>query len=295
MLQVVDPKDYPQIKRLADGLADQTMAQAVLDGTRPGIVVANDKEIPTAVFIAAPEGGFAWTYLAGCPDDPAFQRDLNRWLFDEKGLGRDVVFTFLVYSDASWVGSLEEVLAPRVAIPDRRLYYACTQTPKSWRGDVAAGYIIRPVDQELLDSDIEMPEKMTQWFDHNFGSHQAFLERGFGAVAMHSERIVGWCLADSIAASQSDIGPEVDEAHRQKGLAYGMTCLTLEQGFARGLERIGWHCHVINIQSVKTAEKAGFKFQYEYPAYAVHFDVEKHTELAQMIGDEIVGRRRTLH
>ena len=296
MIRQVPQDDMEKVKPLAAGVDDQIMAQAVLDGTRPGVVLSNDEKAPSSVFIAAPEGSFAWTYLCGRANDNAFNDALHHWLFDEEGLGGKVVFSFLVCDDASWKSALKEILAPRVSIPDRRLFYSCAHAPRAWREEIPEGYSILPVNEDLLQSAIEIPEKVEQWFDHNFGSRYAFLQRGFGAVAVHDNRIVGWCLADSVASNRADIGPETEEAHQRKGLAAATTCLTLEQGFDRGLEKIGWHCHVINEPSIKTANSAGFKLNYEYPAYAVHFDVEKHVELASMIGDEIVGQaREALH
>ncbi|MFC2095449.1 GNAT family N-acetyltransferase [Candidatus Bipolaricaulota bacterium] len=290
MHQLRAREELEEARRLASGLRDQSMAMAVLGRTRPGTVLVNDRHNPSSLFIGAPEGSIVWTYLAGRPDDSGFLHDLNSWLFGEEGIGRDISFSFLVCDDISWESSLAEILAPRAVIPDRRLYYICTQAPESWRETIPDGYSIRPIDRELLDSSLDIPESIAQWFNHNFGSKRGFLEHGFGAVAIHDGRIVGRCLADSVDGDRADIGPEIDEAHRQKGLAYCTTCLTLEQGFARGLKKIGWHCLVINTPSVRTADKAGFQLQYEYPAYVVQFDPEKHKNLADMIGDEIIGQ-----
>jgi RimJ/RimL family protein N-acetyltransferase len=290
MFEVLTPADYAQVKPLVSGLQDQTMALAVLDGTRPGNVLANDKRNPSTIFIAAPEGAFVWTYLAGHTDDSVFQQDLNGWLFDDRALGQDVAFSFLVCDSQSWEPALAAILRPRVVIPDRRLLYTCTQRPESWHGTIPAGYSIQSIDQDLLNSGIEIPEKVSQWLDSNFGSRAAFLDHGLGAVAIHDNQIIAWCLADSVVRQRTDIGVETDEAHQRRGLAYCTTCRTLEQAFDRGLKQIGWHCHLVNVPSVKTAEKAGFQCSYEYPAYAVHFDVEKHSKLADIIGDEIVGQ-----
>ena len=290
MIQLLESADYARVKRLVSELQDQSMALAVLDGTRPGIVLANSKVDPAAVFIAALEGSFAWTYLAGCTDDSTFNQDLNRWLFDEHSLGSDVAFSFLVCDNASWALALAAILRPRAVIPDRRLLYTCIQRPEPWHSAIPAGYSISSLDQDLFDSDVEIPEKVSQWFDHNFGSRAAFLSRGFGAAAVHDDQVVAWSFADSVVGDRADIGVETDEAHQRKGLAYCTTCLTLEQAFDRGLRQIGWHCHLINVPSVKTAEKAGFQLQREYPAYAVHFDVEKHAGLANVIGGEIIGQ-----
>ncbi|MFC2105502.1 GNAT family N-acetyltransferase [Candidatus Bipolaricaulota bacterium] len=288
MLQILTRKDYVRVKPLASGLRDQSMALAVLEGTRPGIALVNDKVAPSALFIAASEGSFTWTYLAGDSSDRTFQLDLNQWLFDDHWLGSDITFSFLVYDDASWEPALATILHPRAVIPDRRLLLACTERPESWRSAIPDGYSIRSIDQDLLNSGVQIPEKVSQWLDHNFGSRAAFLDRGFGAAAVCDDQVVAWCLADSVVGDRADIGVETDEAHQRKGLAYCTTCMTLEQAFDRGLRQIGWHCHFINIPSVKTAEKVGFSLQREYRAYAVHFDVEEHANIANVIGVEFI-------
>jgi len=129
---------------------------------------------------------------------------------------------------------------------------------------------------------------VSQWFDHNFGLCSQFLSHGFGTIAIHSDQVVAWSLADSVVGDSADIGVETDEAHRRKGLGYCSVSLTLEQAFARGIRQIGWHYHLINVPSVKTAEAAGFQLQREYPAYAVHVDVERHAELANIVGAEFI-------
>lgn len=290
MLQMLTLADYTRVKPLASGLRDQSMALAVLEGTRPGIVLANDDVNPSALFIAAPEGGFVWTYLAGDPSDAAFRQDLHRWWFEDHGLGRDAAFSFLVCSDSTWEPALAAILRPRAVIPDRRLLYTCIERPKSWRSAIPVGYSIRSIDHDLLNSDLKIPEKVSQWIDHNFGSRASFLDHGFGAVAVHNRQVIAWCLADSVVGDRSDIGVETDVAHQQKGLAYCTTCMTLEQAFDRGFKQIGWHCHLVNAPSVKTAEKVGFILQREYRAYAVHFDVEEHVNIANVIGVEFVSQ-----
>jgi len=290
MLQVLKLPDYARVKPLASGLRDQSMALAVLEGTRPGIVLANDDVDPSALFIAAPEGGFVWTYLAGDPSDTVFRHDLHRWWFDDHGLGPDAMFSFLVCDNVSWEPALAVILRPRAVIPDRRLLYTCTRRPESWRSAIPAGYSIRSIDQDLLNSGVEIPGKVVQWLDHNFGSRAAFLDHGLGAAAIQDDQIVAWCLADSLVGDCADIGVETDEAHQRKGLAYCTTCTTLEQAFDRGLRQIGWHCHLVNVPSVRTAEKAGFTLQRECRVYAVHFDVEGHAKIANVIGVEFISQ-----
>ena len=287
-MHILKPNQYRMVEGLTAGLRDQGMALSVLAGIRPGVVVASDDEAPTALFIGASEGGFAWTYLAGDPSDRAFRKELSAWLFREHGLGPDVAFSFLTCDRPDWEETLTEILDPRTVIPDRRLHYECTTQPADWRGAVPDGYRIVDVDRALFDSEVDMHTQIEQWMTANFGSSEAFLEHGFGAVAVHEGAIVGWILADSFVDGLSDIGGEIEEAHRRKGLFFCATCRAIELAFDRGAERIGWHCHAINVPSVKTAEAAGFAFKYEYTVYPIHFDPEKHEKLVGIVVEEYV-------
>jgi len=287
-MDVLKPEQFNRIGSLTEGLRDQGMALSVLAGVRPGVVAVDNVDVPTALFIGAPEGGFAWTYLVGAAEDPAFRRDLSRWLFDERGLGDEVSFSFLVCDRAAWEEALEDVIAPRTVIPDRRLHYETTARPGAWHARVPDGYEIVDLDRRLLESDVELHPQVAQWLDANFGSADGFLEHGLGAVAVHGREIVGWILADSFVDALCDIGGEVAEAHRRKGLACASTCRAVELALDRGAERIGWHCHAINAPSIKTAEAAGFTFVGEYTIYPIQFDPEKHEKLVGIVVGEYV-------
>lgn len=277
---------FSRIEHLTGGLRDQGMALAVLAGLRPGLVVVDDRSQPTSILIAAPEGAFAWIYLAGDSENAAFCAELNGWLFDQQGLGREVVFAFIACDSSAWEASLLEIVSPRAVIPDRRLRYECEALVSPRDFAVPEGYTIFPVDRPLLDSDVSIPDKITEWMVANFGSAGAFLEHGLGSVAVHERRIVAWSLADSLVGGLSDLGVETEEAHRRRGLGAAVTRRSVELAFERGATRVGWHCHAINVPSIRTAEKAGLRLQYEYPIYPIQFDSERHAELTSVIAAE---------
>jgi len=290
-MHVLSQDQYELAANLAAGLNDQGMALSILAGIRPGVVAVNDPSSPTALFMAAPEGGFAWTYLAGDSSDRSFLKRLGAWIFEEKGLGEDVVFTFLTTDAPAWEEALPAFLGPRTVVPDERLHYETSRTPAdSWRDRVPEGFEIVDIDRDLLESDVEMHATVSEWLSNNFRSAEGFLEHGVGAVAIHQGKVVGWILADSFVGGLSDIGGEVVEEHRRKGLAFAATCRTVELALEKGADRIGWHCHAINLPSVRTAEAVGFDFKHAYTVYPIQFDPEKHGKLVDIIAGEYVER-----
>ncbi|MBU1049430.1 GNAT family N-acetyltransferase [Candidatus Bipolaricaulota bacterium] len=286
MIHELRLEDYRGLRPLADGLKDQGMAQAVLAGTRPGIVIANCAMTPTSLFIVAPEGAFAWTYLAGDPSDGAFHAGIRDWFFNQFCPAKAIAFTFLAADSNDWDSSIVSILAPREPIRDRRLHYTNPSQSRAWRDSLPEGYEIRQLDRETLSSPIHVHETVLEWLDHNFGSQAAFLEHGLGAVAIYENEVVAWCLADSVVGDRADIGVETEEAHQRKGLAYATTCLVLEKARDHGINHVGWHCHAINTPSVKTATKVGFRFQSEYVLYPMYIDVGKHSQLVKIVAEE---------
>lgn len=285
-MQRLEKEEYSSVRVVARGLADQGMALSALAGVRPAVVLADSASAPAAICIAAPEAGFTWLYLAGNPHNRPFRRELREWLFVERALGADVVFGWLACDSLDWEQYLPEILAPRTTIPDRRLHYEWARPSAAWRSAVPAGYDVVPLDRALLASGIEVDKRVTVWLDANFGSADGFLEHGVGAVAVHEGKVVAWTLADSFIDGLCDLGTETDKAHWRRGLSYAATCLAAELALARGAKRIGWHCHAVNVPSVRTAEKAGFELRYPCTMYPVHFDGAQHEDLVRIIADE---------
>jgi RimJ/RimL family protein N-acetyltransferase len=286
VMQVLEKRKYQTALPLAAGLADQGMALSVLAGVRPGRVVVDAADSPTSLCLVAPEGTFAWVYLAGGARNPEFAKALRSWVFEEKGLGPDVGFLFAAVDCPEWEDALATIIAPRTVIPDRRMYFEYSSRTRARRRAVPAGYSIMDVDRALLESNVEMHPMVTRWLTANFGSADGFLEHGVGAVAVHAGKVVGWILADSLVGDLCDIGGEVQEEHRRKGLAHAATRRTVELALDRGARRIGWHCHAINIPSVKTAKAAGFTLVHEDKVYPIHFDTEKHEGLVEIVAGE---------
>ena len=285
MIHVLQPRAYPSVALLAAGLRDQGMAQAILAGSRPGLVLANHEAKPTSLFIVAPEGEFSWTYVAGDPSDDAFNSEIRRWFFQTCCPENGIDFSFLAADSDDWDASVAAILAPRKPIRDRRLYYTSPQLPREWQDSVPEGYEIRRLNRDLFSSDVRIPTKVGEWLESNFGSREAFLRHGgLGAIATHEGEVVSWCLTDSVVGDRADIGVETVEPHQRKGLAYATTCLVLESALERGIRRVGWHCHAINVPSVKTATRAGFELQYEYVLYFFYVDLAKHEKLVEFVG-----------
>ena len=278
-----------RVQPVAGSLARHVMARAVIAGTRPGLVVTDSSAAPTALAIIAPEGHFAWVYLSGSVNDKRFATELHRWMFEEQGAGQGVSQMFMVWDASGWEESLSELISPRQIVPERRLHYVCSRNREQRRPQIASGYRIESLRPEFVDNGPRLPPKIAAWGRSNFGSIEALLDSRIGSVAVSQGRIAGWCLPDSVVDGHADIGVEIEEAHRRRGLAWATTVCTVNQAFKQGIRYVGWHCDAGNAGSIKTAEKVGFQLQGEYPLLPVCVDRDEHRQLTAVI---ISGRKQ---
>jgi RimJ/RimL family protein N-acetyltransferase len=98
-----------------------------------------------------------------------------------------------------------------------------------------------------------------------WNSIDEFLSRGFGTVAIHEDKVIGWCLTDWVVGGECEIGIETYPEYRRQGIGHKMTEGTLVLAKRRGIKRTGWQCWSDNYGSIATAKSAGFKLISEFP------------------------------
>jgi RimJ/RimL family protein N-acetyltransferase len=125
---------------------------------------------------------------------------------------------------------------------------------------------VRPVDAELLGQDaLANIGDLREWAEENFGSRDAFLERGFGRCVVAGDTIASWCLSDCVSGHRCEIGIQTDAKYRRRGLATCAVAATVEHCLTQGLTEIGWHCASANTPSLATALAVGFEKVGELP------------------------------
>ncbi|RPI98239.1 MAG: GNAT family N-acetyltransferase, partial [Chloroflexi bacterium] len=213
-------------------------------------------------------------YLAGKPDNEAFNRALNAAIFSRAALGNgDGAANFVLAAD-SWIGALTSICHPRAPLTIARRHYICRKLAFDWRANLPDGFAVQIIDEDLLSR--PLPDHIPEWIHRNWGSNAAFLDKGFGAVTLHDDRLVSWSLADCVSGSGCEIGIRTDPAYRRRGLAAITTAAAIECALSRGLSEVGWHCHEENVGSFKTAEKVGFELERCYTLYYMFVDEAEH-------------------
>lgn len=101
---------------------------------------------------------------------------------------------------------------------------------------------------------------------------EAFLAESFGVCAVSQGELAGWCLSEYNCSSGCEVGIEVGECHRRRGLAQAMVSAFAEEAARRGIMKIGWHCFKHNSASSATALSAGFAKGLDYGEMLCFFD-----------------------
>ena len=216
MLYELNKPDYDKIRSLFHPLAWHLTSAAVLDGNNPGRVFVDDPANPQTAFMFSPEG----CYLAGNPDNNAFNRALNHAIYAGEVPGEKVNALFFVCHPESWEARLAALLDPRPPVVMRRRHYVCRQVKYDWRANLPDGFAVHRISEALLNqAGLKIPNHVHSWMENNWGSTAGFLERGFGFATIHDDDVVSWSLADCVSGDACEIGIRTAEAFRRRGLA----------------------------------------------------------------------------
>jgi GNAT superfamily N-acetyltransferase len=263
MLDLLSIAEVAVARPLFAELGDHLIVQAVLDGTSPGQVYVDDRRRPAVAFISSAEGH----YLAGSPDHRAFNDALRDMLATTIFAGDDDAFVVFVQPDA-WAGVLAGMLPHQPLLTDHRRHYVCRAVRDDGLANLPAHYTIERIDAALLArSDLQLPGHIFSWMRSNWGSTEAFLQRGFGFCMLHETSVVCWCLADCVHGDRSEIGIRTAPAYQRRGLATCTVAATVSYALSQGFSEVGWHCSDTNIGSWKTAERVGFTQTSSYIEY----------------------------
>lgn len=100
-------------------------------------------------------------------------------------------------------------------------------------------------------------------------SEEAFLEKGFGFVALIGDRVAAVCYTACVVNGVAEIDVVTDEAFREGGLGEGVAVAFLVHCLQGGI-RPNWDCFDYNEPSLRLARRLGFKAERRYPFYSVN-------------------------
>jgi RimJ/RimL family protein N-acetyltransferase len=265
MLHRLKPEECNRVLPLLEGLDHLLLLQAVLAGTAPGYVCADDPYRPRALFASGPEGH----YLLGDPDADGFRDALAGYIRDEllPGARTRGWAEVTLYYEPAWAEHIEALLPRQPLVYSRQRYFQWQGPLPDWRATLPDDVVATPIDAALLArEDLRNREWVVEFATSDYADEEAFLAHGSGMCLVRDNAALSWCTTDCIVDSRAEVGIATMPHLRRQGLGGAVAVAAVEMLQGRGISGIGWHCWEQNLASAATARKAGFVEQYSHEA-----------------------------
>jgi RimJ/RimL family protein N-acetyltransferase len=168
-------------------------------------------------------------------------------------------FFMAFWQRPGWEEALGNMLRAYKPVVADREYYILDLSRAKAPGKLPRGYALRDLDAAFLR---EKPWINKDALLEEMGSERKdaedFLNRSFGVCLLSGEELAGWCLSEYNNSKGCEVGIEVMEGHRRKGLGTLLTLALAEKAWTAGMRQMGWSCFRANAASSGTALKAGF-------------------------------------
>lgn len=279
MICKLDQSDYNNVRPLFEELAEWNFViDSVLEGIVPGRIYVDDPAAPKSVFFYSA----FWYFLAGNPENLAFNQAINRLITGESFANdpcrgdRDMVF--LVGHTVGWQEQFPVLFGDQLPTKHMRYRHLFTELPTDWRKHIPEGFTVRQFDQDLLEnSQRKNFDGLEHWMRMYWGAPtETFLQQGVGVCLMQNDEIASWCLTVNVAGDCCELGIETAQGYRLQGLGAVTAMATIDQCLRRGYTTIEWHCSDDHMGSRGVARKAGFVKEREYPGFLYMLDPVSH-------------------
>jgi GNAT superfamily N-acetyltransferase len=237
----------------------RTAVYSVLEGTRPGRILADDPDEPQRAIVDAPLG----LYLFGDPDPVAFRSLVPELLAGRlPANGRPVWSTSQAWrgegntlwaTSAAWREVLESLFS---VMRSRRVF---DFEPSSWAP--------APNWQKLLSSDLIL--RPIHDVPIGWEGKDVDAEKSFGFCLRLGDREVSRCWCEFMGRREAEITIVTDGAFQRRGFAFLACTAFIEECLANGL-RPAWSCDAGNTASAGLAEKLGFTRRSDLIGYFLH-------------------------
>lgn len=256
----------------------QPMCTSVLEGIYPGKVYIDSTNHPAAALLTTfieSEAHGVWCFLAGKPDNLAFNQDLNQAILSRQIVPAEAPLLFLTYDPQSWESQVEILFSPYQPLLFPRLHFISRKLDYDWRSTLPAGISVAQINNDLRNiPGLELPQDINA----TLAKWQAIADprfMDFGFVILDTTcvppRVASWATVDFIANAAGDLGFFTQPDYRQRGLGTLAVAAVLEHGSSMGLKQVNWTCDADNQGSFHTAEKLGLERIEDYNMVVVIF------------------------
>ncbi|MBC8535862.1 GNAT family N-acetyltransferase [Feifania hominis] len=248
-------------------LADPGAAGPLFDGWQESIIWSCLQGVMGRVYAddpAEPRSAMAilgdFCFLAGRPSDALARYRPPDWERD---------FIIMVPRDRSWENAIELAYGARAR---RVVRYAIKKEPDIFDRDALGaavrslppGFCLRPIDGELFA--LCRANDWSRDLVSQYEDYAVYQKLGLGIVALEHGVPVSGASAYSRYRGGIEVEIDTSPAHRRRGLAYACGAALILACLERGLYP-SWDAQ--NLWSVALAEKLGYHFDCEYPAYEI--------------------------
>ncbi len=277
MIVELKKKEYPKVRSLFNALDYQLTIAAVIDGSSPGRIIADNPKAPTSAFICSVEG----YYLAGDPQNGMFNQGLRDYILTTIFAGDTVRENdddlVLCIHPEDWQTKFDTLFPTRPPLQLPRLYYTCTEVKIDWQKKIPTGFSIHQLEPTFLGKkNIVIPDHILNWMRINWGSIDAFWKQGFGFCTVHEHEVVSWSLTDCVSRNRCEIGIRTKPEYRHRGLATLTAAATVDYALTHGYSQVGWHTNIENYGSIGVAENVGFIKTRDYTWHYCMIDEATH-------------------
>jgi ribosomal protein S18 acetylase RimI-like enzyme len=238
----LQPRRFDSIAPLFDDdLPNRPLLESVLADRNPGWVFADREERPTA---AVAVSRYSFTYLGGWPD-----RELLDFALARSAPASNPLVICSAGLPASFITGGRTIA---------RIEFS--QLQPTWKAPLLLpeGMALRPMTLTLLEQCLWKEEVLA-----DCGSHERFLEIGFGVCGVMERRVVSEAYASIPGDRAYEIGAIVHPEFRRRELAYA-TCAALIDECRRRKYDTVWSCHRENEASARLARKLGYRRERPY-------------------------------
>jgi len=261
---------------LIEALPSPIYALSIVDDRAHGRVFVDDSSHPAVALVWETTGNLFISSEITAKGLPAaeivrgIQDLINNEFIPEARRDRSRPMCWIAYAPQSWGTQLPSMLKDLTPISDKRFCYRAdgpddeaikrlTKLAKAPKGCE-----VRPVDREVLESQMANVNELLAEAKKMWGSADRFLSEGFGYCVTSEGAITSWSLSECPSAKRTSVGVETVEAFQGKGHGTAAAASTLLKCRRDGLVA-DWDLYVSNVASQKLAEKLGLTKVAEYP------------------------------
>ena len=265
MFQLLNKEDYNKIAPITDSVEIHcTFAYGVIKSGMPGKIYVDHADSPTCCVVAADAGAYL---VAGDEHNESFNKALLDFLGDKK---QHIIYYDLYATSKEWLDIINNGLGRHVVRLDRSIYTYCAKTAPAFhkaKNALDEGFELKKMDASLAKQYI----KSVPLCGSNWGSAEAFVEKGIGYVILHKGEIECICYSGHTGGGYANIGIITNEGHRNKGFALITCSAFIEECLERGITPV-WDAGKFNEPSNKLAHKLNFQFIHDTELIFWHED-----------------------